>query len=150
MIYQRGQREDYDRWARAGNAGWDWKSVKYYFNKHLDYSAYLHDAEDKSAAEEEYGVANPTREWKVNKPQIRWDILDNVLDAVTELGIPTVDHFNNSNVPSAGYFQVNQVNGLRLSCYRAFLDPVKKRSNLTVISHAQVRVMYPGVFSILN
>jgi choline dehydrogenase len=62
--------------------------------------------------------------------------LDDVLKAANELGVPTVEHFNNSNDQCAGYFQVNQSKGWRLSCNTAFLKPVRHRKNLTVISQA--------------
>ena len=31
LIYVRGQPQDYDRWADAGNAGWGWRDVLPYF-----------------------------------------------------------------------------------------------------------------------
>jgi choline dehydrogenase-like flavoprotein len=36
MMYMRGHPKDYDRWAEAGNTGWDFKSVFPYFIKSED------------------------------------------------------------------------------------------------------------------
>mgnify|MGYP003889915889 CR=1 FL=1 len=42
MIYQRGQRQDYDGWADAAqDSSWQWDNVKNYFNKSVNYSPEL-------------------------------------------------------------------------------------------------------------
>ena len=33
MLYLRGHRADYDQWAALGNPGWDWNSVRPYFDR---------------------------------------------------------------------------------------------------------------------
>ena len=33
MIYIRGQKEDYDSWAKEGNNGWSWNEVLPFFKK---------------------------------------------------------------------------------------------------------------------
>jgi choline dehydrogenase-like flavoprotein len=33
MVFDRGSKSDYDRWAALGNKGWDWKSLLPYFKK---------------------------------------------------------------------------------------------------------------------
>jgi len=52
MVYVRGQREDYDDWAAAGNPGWSWREVLPYFRK----------SEDHVWGESEYhGAGGPLR-----------------------------------------------------------------------------------------
>lgn len=33
MVYDRGSKSDYDRWAELGNSDWQWKSLLPYFKK---------------------------------------------------------------------------------------------------------------------
>ena len=36
LMYVRGNRHDYDKWADLGNHGWDYKNALYYFKKSED------------------------------------------------------------------------------------------------------------------
>jgi choline dehydrogenase len=133
MIYMRGQAADYDGWAQMGNAGWSWDDVLPYFLRHEDHSG------GKTAM---HGAGG---EWRVEPPRVRWDILDRFRDAAEEQGIPKVEDFNLGNNEGSSYFQVNQKRGLRWSAARAFLDPVKHRKNLTILSGAEAeRILFEG------
>jgi choline dehydrogenase-like flavoprotein len=61
---------------------------------------------------------------------VRWDILDAVATAATEMGIPRTDDFNTGNNEGVSAFHVNQKRGLRWSAAHAFLKPALKRPNL--------------------
>ncbi len=127
MIYMRGQRSDYDHWASLGNRGWSWDEVLPLFRKS---ERYQHGADEFHGADGELHV---------EERRVDWEILDAWRDAAAEAGIPRIEEFNRGDNFGNAYFQVNQRRGRRWSATRAFLRPVQKRSNLTVITgaHAQ-------------
>ncbi|MCZ8260823.1 MAG: GMC family oxidoreductase N-terminal domain-containing protein [Beijerinckiaceae bacterium] len=133
MIYMRGQSTDYDGWAQWGLPGWSWEDVLPYFRQHEDFFA---------GADALHGAGG---EWRVEPPRVRWDILDRFRDAAEQCGIPKVEDFNRGSNEGSAYFQVNQKRGLRWSAARGFLDPVRNRPNLTVLTGAEAeRVLFDG------
>ncbi|SDR25157.1 GMC family oxidoreductase N-terminal domain-containing protein [Pseudovibrio sp. Tun.PSC04-5.I4] len=133
MIYMRGQSADYDQWAQLGNAGWGWDDVLPYFTKSEDH-AFRNGA-----------LRGQGGELRVEKQRLKWDILDAVQTAASEMGIPVADDLNDGKNEGTSYFEVNQKSGFRWSAARAFLDPAKKRSNLTIITHAQAeKLLFEG------
>ncbi|MCW5737816.1 MAG: GMC family oxidoreductase N-terminal domain-containing protein [Enhydrobacter sp.] len=120
MISMRGQSADYDHWRQLGLTGWGWDDVLPVF-KRLD-GHFLGDTEHHGAG----------GEWRVEQPRVRWDVLDAVVAAANEMGIPRTADFNTGDNNGVGYFHVNQKRGLRMSTARAFLKPVLKRPNLRV------------------
>jgi len=126
MIYMRGQQRDYDEWASFGNSGWSWDEVLPYFIKTEDY---VHGANQWHGA---------SGELRVEERRVSWEILDAWRDAAEEAGIPKIDEFNRGDNFGSAYFQMTQRRGVRWSNARAFLHPVEHRSNLKVLSQAQV------------
>lgn len=118
MISMRGQSQDYDHWRQLGLTGWGWDDVAPVFRK-LD-NHFLGDTEHHGAA----------GEWRVEESRVRWEVLDAVIKAATEMGIPQTGDFNTGDNTGVGYFHVNQKRGIRMSAARAFLKPVLKRPNL--------------------
>ncbi|APZ41806.1 GMC family oxidoreductase [Acidihalobacter ferrooxydans] len=126
MIYMRGQREDYDGWAAAGNPGWDWGSVLAYYTGMEDYA---------DGADAFHGAGGEVR---VEAPRVHWDILDAWREAAAEVGLPRVDDFNRGENFGCGYFRMTQRRGMRWSASTAFLKPVRARPNLRVVTGASV------------
>jgi choline dehydrogenase len=128
MIYMRGQARDYDLWRQLGNPGWSWDDVLPYFLKH----------EDQWALEPQEFASNHARggEWRIENPRVRWRILDAWAEAAEQAGIPRVRDFNGGNNEGSSYFQVNQRSGVRWTTAKAFLRPVRRRANLTVLTGA--------------
>ena len=134
MLYLRGQARDYDEWARlTGDAGWSWPRVLPVFMQHEDHWR---------GADEKHGAGG---ELRVETPRVRWDIIEAFRAAAVESGIPETDDFNRGNNEGVSRFEVTQKRGIRWSAARAFLDPVRARPNLTIITGALVRrVLFEG------
>jgi choline dehydrogenase len=127
MIYMRGQQSDYDHWASLGNRGWGWEDVLPVFKKS---ESYQHGADEWHGADGEL---------RVEERRVNWEILDAWRDAAEECGIPKIPEYNRGDNLGTAYFQMNQRKGKRCSAAHAFLHPVKTRSNLTIVTHAQVQ-----------
>ncbi|MEZ5835235.1 MAG: choline dehydrogenase [Geminicoccaceae bacterium] len=133
MIYMRGQARDYDRWRQMGNPGWSWDDVLPLFRHSENFFA---------GADELHGDDG---EWRVEEPRLHWDILDTFRKAAAETGIPPTDDFNRGNNDGCGYFHVNQKRGVRWTSAKAFLRPIRGRSNLVIVTHAQTtRLLLEG------
>jgi choline dehydrogenase len=133
MISMRGQASDYDHWRQLGLTGWGWDDVRPVF-KRLD---------DHFLGESEHhGVGG---EWRVERPGVKWDILDSVAEAAVEMGIPATTDFNTGVNTGVGYFHVNQKRGFRWSSARGFLKPVLHRTNLRLETGVLVeKVLFDG------
>ncbi len=132
MCYIRGQREDYDAWATLAE-GWDYASVLPYFRA----------SEDQARGADAYhGVDGPL---SVSDLRSVHPLSQRFIEACTALGHPHNTDFNGLSQTGAGLYQVTQRKGRRASTSKAFLDPVRHRPNLTVVTGAQVtRVRLDG------
>jgi choline dehydrogenase len=126
MIYMRGQKSDYDHWAAQGNRGWGWDDVLPVFKRTEDY---VH------GADELHGAGG---ELRVEERRVSWEILDAWRDAAAECGIPKIAEFNRGDNFGTAYFQMNQRRGVRWSATKAFLRPVRERTNLEIVTGAHV------------
>ena len=125
MAYTRGDRNDYNRWARNGASGWSYADVLPYFKR----------------AETWEGGANTWRggEGPLKTEYARaWDNLAQAwLDAGKSAGYPATDDFNGASHEGFGRIQCTIDKGYRGSTATAYLRPVLKRKNLTVEVCAQ-------------
>lgn len=133
LLYVRGQREDYDRWAALGNTGWSYADVLPFFKKSED---------QERGASEYHGVGGPL---KVSDLRLRRPIADHFIAAAQEIGIPYNEDYNGATQEGVGYFQQTAHNGFRWSTAKGFLKPVRKRPNLIVQTKAQTtRIVFEG------
>jgi choline dehydrogenase-like flavoprotein len=130
MLYLRGQRRDYDEWARlTGDPSWSWENVLPVFKRSEDYHGGASDA---------HGAGG---EWRVERQRVSWELLVACRRAMAQAGIPEVDDFNRGDGDNEGcaFFEVNQRRGVRWNATKGFLRPALGRPNLTVMTDVLAR-----------
>jgi choline dehydrogenase len=133
MMYMRGHRGDYDRWAALGNEGWNWEGVLPYFRR----------AENQQRRASEYhGTGGPLN---VADLRQRNPLTLAFVQAGLEIGLPCCEDFNCGNPYGVGFSQVTIKSGRRHSTATAYLKPVRRRPNLEIRPGAHVtRLLLTG------
>ena len=144
MIYMRGQSRDYDAWADAtGDGTWRWDGVLPAFKAHEDHYRLDDGADPETGANGRFSdMHGHGGEWRIEKQRLRWDILEAFAEAAVQAGIPRTSDFNAGDNEGVGYFEVNQRGGWRWNTAKAFLRPVRHRSNLVVWTDSQVEKLH--------
>ncbi len=68
-----------------------------------------------------------------------WDDVLPYFIKAEEFGIPKTKDFNTGDNHGCGYFQVTEKDGFRCSTSVGYLNPIKNRKNLEIITHAHVK-----------
>ena len=133
MVWARGHRADYDGWAEAGNAGWDFNSVLPLFKKSEDW---------EDGASEFRGAGGPIR---VERARDLHPVAAAFIDAGRSCGMPYLDDLNVPEPEGVGPMNLNVKGGTRCSPAGAYLRPVMGNKNLTVLTEAQaVKLTFTG------
>ena len=113
MVWLRGARSDYDRWAALGCAGWGWDDVRPAFEALEAWlrPAYLSPHNPLSAA---------------------------MVAAGAEAGLGQNPDFDRGVLDGSGWNRSTIRDGERVNSHRAFVEPVRDRPNLTVRTGAHV------------
>lgn len=132
-VYMRGTAADYDGWRDLGNPGWGWSDVLPYFKRaerHYLGETALHGGSGEL-------TVSPLLEPHVASRAF--------VEAAVRAGVPRNDDFNGARQEGVGYLQFAIRNGVRASTAAAFLHPVRRRPNLTLVTGALVeRVLLEG------
>jgi choline dehydrogenase len=133
MIYMRGHPQDYRDWAAAAGPDWDWPQVRQVFK----------DLEDNRAlSDDHHGLGGLLTVSNLTQPN---PLSQAFVRAGAECQYPVNADFNGATQDGVGLYQVTQRDGRRFSAARAFLDPIRDRPNLTLVTGAQVyRVLFDG------
>ncbi|TGR23046.1 MULTISPECIES: GMC family oxidoreductase N-terminal domain-containing protein [unclassified Mesorhizobium] len=133
MVYIRGDRRDFDHWAEQGNAGWAWDDVLPYFKR---------SETNVRGASGVHGASGPLY---VSDPSVVHPTIHDFISSATACGLPHRTDFAFGEQEGAGTVQYTIKNGERYSSYRAYIEPVKDRRNLTVETGVKVcRILLEG------
>ncbi|XP_055316805.1 glucose dehydrogenase [FAD, quinone]-like [Sitodiplosis mosellana] len=132
LIYFRGNREDFDNWARLGNPTWDYDSVLEYFKK-----------TERNLNQTLVNKGN--KKWHGDEgamPVGHYGGSDNIrhvfIEAAKEFGYDLVDDLNDDVTLGFTYLQGTVKDGQRFTTAKSLLVPAKDRKNLHIIKHAHV------------
>jgi choline dehydrogenase len=126
LLYIRGQRADYDDWARLGAPGWGYRDVLPVFKR----------SERYEGGESEWHGASG--ELCVSDLRNEHPCCDAWLEAGAQAGFPRTDDFNGARDGGLGKYQLTIGRRWRCSAATAFLHPVRQRPNLTVMTGVHV------------
>lgn len=126
LLYVRGQAEDYDQWAQAGNTGWSYEDVLPLFKRSESY---------ESGENECHGADGGLA---VSKIRAKSQISEAFIEAAVQMGVPRTDDYNARIQEGVAYFDQTARHGLRCSSAKAFLKPARHRKNLHIVTFAQV------------
>ena len=128
MVYNRGQRSDFDGWAAGGAEGWDYFSVLPYFRRS---ERYLDGGEDEFR-----GRDGPI---PIGKLRMQEQISDRFINSAAATGIPLTDDYNGRKQEGVSYVQAQILNGRRWSSAHGYLHPARRKFKVDVRTHALAR-----------
>jgi choline dehydrogenase-like flavoprotein len=133
MIYLRGPRDDYDRWAAAGNAGWGFDDLLPYFRK---------SEHNERGGDALHGSGGPLNVMDLRSPNRFGPVF---VEAAVQAGFTRNPDFNGPTQEGVGMYQVTHKGGERFSAAKAYLTPHLARTNLTVMTGAHTtRILTEG------
>ena len=136
MVYNRGQRADFDHWAQRGNRGWGYVDILPYFKR----------------GEGRIGLGGDDR---IHGRDGRLPVTDNdwihpvneaFINGAQELGMPRNPDYNSGDDQAGvGYFQRLIHRGYRRSAARVFLHPARATGRLEVRTNARAaHILFDG------
>ena len=133
MVYVRGHRSDYDRWAEAGLPRWSYAHVLPYFRRQESWEGgtSVYRGGDGPLATQLTRLQDP--------------VVEAYAQAGQAAGYPTTEDYNGAQQEGFGRWQMTIRNGRRCSAAVAYLRPAMRRGNLTIETNAlATRVVLEG------
>lgn len=127
MVYVRGHAKDFDEWEAHGAEGWNYQACLPYFQK----------AETWYKGNDAYRGGNG--ELGVNNGnEMKNPLYTAFIKAGQQAGYDITQDYNGKQQEGFGPMHMTVKDGVRSSTSREYLDPVKSRKNLTIVTGALV------------
>lgn len=135
MVFIRGHARDFDLWRQMGCEGWSYADVLPYFKKLESYSG---GGDDYRGADGPLHVKRPETDTLHPLSQA-------FLEAGEQAGYPVTEDISGARQEGFGVLDRSTFNGERWSTAKAYLEPVRSRSNLRTETDVQVlRILFDG------
>lgn len=135
MAFVRGHALDFDEWEIMGAEGWGYRGCLPYFKRMERW---------QGGADEYRGGSGPIAVGFGNNMRLN-PLYQAFIDAGVEAGYPKAGDYNAHRQEGFGPMQMTVDQGMRVSTSRAYLRPVSRRSNLTVLKKARAtRILFEG------
>lgn len=135
MVYVRGHACDFDEWEEEGATGWGYADCLPYFKR----------AEEWQGGEDIYRGGDGPLGVTGGNNMTGNPLYQAFIDAGVEAGYPHTDDYNGLRQEGFGPMHMTVRGGVRESTLQAYLRPVMKRPNLTVMSKTLVdKVVFEG------
>jgi len=129
LVFVRGQARDFDTWAQMGNKGWSFAEVLPFYKR----------LERYDGGDDAYrGRSGPLR---VTDPDERGALYDALIAAAAQVGIAHNPDYNGATQDGIAMSQATMANGRRMSTAHCYLDPIRKRKNLRVVTDALTQAL---------
>ncbi len=133
MIYVRCAPQDFDHWESLGNPGWGWNDVLPIYKR---IEAYDGPASDLRGTD---GLLDVTVDYELNPIQ------QSIIDAAVQIGLEENPDYNGDHLDGVARQQLTIRDGVRLSTWNAYAEPVVGSPLLTVLTGAWVhRLLLDG------
>jgi len=131
-IYLWGLPYDFDRWEKLGNTDWSWKNVEPWFKK----------TETDINFKDSHGINGPITV-KRYEPYEWGDLYTSFYNVCRDKGFEFCPDMNKPYASGVGPYPLNNLYGVRISPLLSYLNPIRHRKNLTILSQNLVhRILF--------
>ncbi|KAF4995487.1 hypothetical protein FGRMN_5108 [Fusarium graminum] len=139
MVFDRGSKAGYDRWAELGNRDWQWKTLLPFFKKSETFTPPNAEIKKKYSVTTDPSAHGTSGFIHSSYSPFFWPTTKNFVEAVGELGIDVLADQANGNA-IGGYFCPHNLNPKTVarSSAQDYYSAVSQRKNLKLLTGHQV------------